>query len=83
MFGIQLNGWAKEDQFLRAWVFDAPVSPATRCARSWRSGPTPWTNILHYTRQDLLAVNGVGSNSVDAIEESRRQRGLALRGEFS
>jgi DNA-directed RNA polymerase alpha subunit len=39
--------------------------------------------FLHYSREELLAVNGVGAKTVTAIEESLRQRGLALHGEFS
>jgi hypothetical protein len=83
MFGFHLNDWAKRDQFLRAWVFNAPgvTCNAMRALMGLRAESLD--EFLHYSREELLAVNGVGAKTVTAIEESLRQRGLALHGEFS
>jgi len=83
MFGVHLNDWAKSDQFLWAWVLRAPgvTCNAMRALMGLRAESLD--EFLHYSREDLLAVDGVGSKTVEAIEESLRQRGLALRGEFS
>lgn len=83
MFGFHLNDWAKADQFLWAWVFRAPgvTCNAMRALMGLRAESLD--EFLHYSREELLAVNGVGAKTVTAIEESLRQRGLALHGEFS